>query len=110
MATTNDKLPIRALNDALRIHLRGGTWVLTSGVISLSPELRDAAIACTRAFDDFSPDNDPHHEHDFGAFEIDGTRFNWKIYYDRALSHGSPDPSDPSVTRRVLTLMLASEY
>jgi hypothetical protein len=31
-------------------------------------------------------------------------------YYDRTLTAHSPDPADPAVTRRVITVMLASEY
>jgi hypothetical protein len=31
-------------------------------------------------------------------------------YYDRMLRDASPNPADPAVTRRVLTLMLASDY
>jgi hypothetical protein len=57
------------------------------------------------------PDNDPYSEHDFGSFEIEGDKFFWKIdCYDKTLEFGSPDPTDPSVTTRLLTIMLASEY
>ena len=55
--------------------------------------------------------NDPHGEHDFGAFEFDGTPVIFKIdYYDKDLNFHSPDPGDPAVTERVITLMLAEEY
>ena len=64
-----------------------------------------------RTFDDFSEDNDPWGEHDFGSFEHNGRTINWKIdYYDLALRFHSPDAADPAVTRRVLTIMLAEEY
>ena len=64
------------------------------------------------AFDDFNADNDPHREHDFGSFELNGDKLFWKIDYystdDPDL--GSEDPSDPAKTERVLTVMLAEEY
>ena len=63
------------------------------------------------SFEDFTPDNDPHGEHDFGAFEHAGKRIFWKIdYYDAACENGSEDPADASKTTRVLTIMLADEY
>jgi Protein of unknown function (DUF3768) len=62
-------------------------------------------------FDDFCTAKHPHGEHDFGAFEFDGTPVMFEIdYYDKNLNFHSPDPADPAVTERVITLMLAEEY
>jgi len=33
-----------------------------------------------------------------------------RIYYDRDLQFGSEDAANPTITRRVLTIMLADEY
>ena len=42
---------------------------------------------------------------------VDGRRIIFKIdYYDRDLAYHSPDASDPAVTERVMTVMLAEEY
>ena len=50
-------------------------------------------------------------EHDFGAIEIDGDRYFWKIdHYDSLMVGGSEDPTDPGKTTRVLTIMRADEY
>ena len=49
--------------------------------------------------------------HDFGAINLDGELYLWKIdYYDNDLAFGSPDPADPDVTRRIMTIMRADEY
>jgi hypothetical protein len=43
--------------------------------------------------------------------EADGHTIMFKIdYFAQDLSMHSPDPADPSVTRRVITIMLAEEY
>jgi hypothetical protein len=71
----------------------------------------EAVLTAVRDFDDFTADNDPYNEHDLGALTVDGDRMLWKIdYYDRDRRYGSPDPADPAVTTRILTIMLASEY
>jgi hypothetical protein len=62
-------------------------------------------------FDDFCHANDSHEEHDFGSFEADGHTIFFKIdYLDRDLKYQSADPTDPAVTVRVITVMLADEY
>ena len=102
---------IRILNDELRQHLIGGLAVITTGVAALGPETVQRLVQTLALFDDFHHANDPHQEHDFGAFELDGNSFFFKIdYYSKDLQAGSPDPADPSVTERVITLMLAEEY
>lgn len=63
------------------------------------------------AFSGFTRDNDPHGEHDLGIFEAGDERIMWKIdAYDLAMQYGSPDPADPAITTRVLTIMPAEEY
>jgi hypothetical protein len=106
-----NKARIRALNDALRTTLQGGRVVMTSSVNALPPETVAKALTAMREFSKFDEDNDPHGEHDFGSFEIDGHSFFFKHdYYDTEMEYGSADPADPNVTTRVLTLMLASDY
>lgn len=98
-------------NDYLRQHLAGGRIMMTVGVQSQGPAFITQAFAAIRAFDSFTADNDPYGEHDFGAIEISGTKLYFKIdAYDRDLRYGSPDPADPDLTVRVLTIMLAEEY
>ena len=68
-------------------------------------------MEAVRAFDDFSENNDPYGEHDFGNFTLDGADVFWKIdYYDNDLRDGSPNPAEPALTKRVLTVLLAEEY
>ena len=102
---------IRALNDELRRRLIGGMAVLTPGVAALGQEAVARIIKTIEVYDDFCHANDPHEEHDFGAFDADGNRIFFKIdYFDETLTVHSPDPSDPAVTKRVITIMLAEEY
>ena len=102
---------IRELNDELRQHLIGGMAVITPGVAALGAEFVDRIVKTIAVFDDFHHANDPHQEHDFGAFEIDGSKLIFKIdYYDPTLTHHSEDPANPDLTARVITIMLAEEY
>jgi Protein of unknown function (DUF3768) len=103
---------IADLNDRFRKNLvTGGRTYMTAGVNSKGAEFVSKALAKVIAFDDFNADNDPHGEHDFGSFELEGEKLFWKIdYFDLAGEFGSEDPTDPKKTLRVLTVMLAEEY
>jgi len=92
--------------------LTGSTKTLVTRTVAALPEDTLARLrAAVVQFDAFTDDNDPYGEHDFGAIELEGERYFWKIdYYDRSLRFGAEDPSDTSETMRVLTLMHASEY
>lgn len=98
--------------------------VATEGFRGLHEQDQLRVRELVETFDAFTRDNDPYGERDFGAIYQDGeghwttkrparpaaTVF-WKIdAYDRHLQFGSDDPANPAVTRRVLTIMLASEY
>lgn len=109
MQTDTDR--IRALNDELRQHLLGGGAVITTGIAELGAEAVKRLVKTIAVFDDFCHANDPHQEHDYGVFEFEGTRVAFKIdYYDKSLTFHSPNPADPSVTERIITIMRADEY
>jgi len=111
-------LRIRELNDVFRkstehiaLRVAKRELVVTSGVLAHGDDFITSAVDAVRTFDAFSPQNDPHGEHDFGSITIDGFELYWKIdYHDLELEWGSPDPADPAATKRVLTILLSEEY
>jgi hypothetical protein len=112
MTSISSASRIRDLNDAMRnTGISSGKWMMTAGVQALGPDFVLLAMRAVQTFSAFTEDNDPYGERDFGAFDLAGERLFWKIdYYDQNLEYGSDDPADPTVTTRVLTIMLASEY
>lgn len=108
-------LSIRMLNDKLRQTFRGGRVVVTSSISAWPDHVQCELFRQVQNFNQFTPDNDPRGEHDFGSIDLDWggyrERILWKIdAYDRELRFGSPDPADPAKTTRVLTIMLGSEW
>jgi hypothetical protein len=102
---------IEALNDRARQRLDHCRWILTQGVLACDPLTVAELLIAVEGFDNFTLNNDPYGEHDFGQITLEGTTFFWKIdHYDIDLHMHSPDPSDGTVTARVLTIMLAEEY
>lgn len=102
---------IRKLNDALRRTGKGGKIFLTHALSERGDAFVREAIAAMKSFDAFTSENDPHGEHDFGQLVIGQETVFWKFdYYDQTMEYASEDASDPAITTRVLTLMLASDY
>ena len=102
---------IRSLNDQLRRNFSSGVAVMTPGVAALGAEAAERIFRTIAIFDDFSHASDPWQEHDMGVFDAEGEKILFKIdYFSKDMSMGSPDPANPAVTTRVITIMLAEEY
>ena len=102
---------IKTLNDNLRKSFIGGRVILTQGINVKTPRDIARILAKVRNFNNFTKANDPYNEHDFGSFNYKGEKIYWKIdYYDKSYQFYSEDPSNPDITNRVMTVMLASEY
>jgi len=81
--------------------------MVTLGVM-LMPDM-EGLLQAVRDYDDFTSDNDPNREHDFGAILWLGEQTYWKIdYYDQSLRYWCDPASDDC--QRVLTVMLGEEY
>lgn len=104
-------IDVKTLNDNLRKYLTGGKIVLTQGIEAKTYEEIAEIMLKIRQFNNFTEANDPYDEHDFGSFDYKGEKIFWKIdYYDKNYQYLSEDPSNPNLTNRVMTVMLASEY
>ena len=98
---------IARLNDAARENTVN--YMTTRGILSLDPAVVSDIYIGVQEFKEFSEDNDPYGEHDFGLVTVAGNKVFWKIdYYDQSLGYWC-DPLSPDC-RRVITVMLAEEY
>jgi len=104
------------LNDEFRHSLLKATpiknkLILSFAVSQLSPIDQRRLIGKVVNYDAFSESTDPYGERDFGDISHNDETYYFKIdYYDNDLEFESPDPYDPSVTTRVLTIMHQYEY
>ena len=110
---TNKSEIIAKLNDQVRKNLfdwrSNHKIVMTPGVYK--EPFSNAILNAVKDFDDFNESNDPYKEHDFGQFYVNNMKYFWKIdYYDNSMKYGSEDPSNPKITKRLLTIMRADEY
>jgi hypothetical protein len=61
------------------------------------------ALLKVKAFNDFTKDNDPYGEHDFGHFEIAGDTFYWKR------CHGHSRDKRPDCPQVVIALVVTPD-
>jgi hypothetical protein len=102
---------IRSLNDAFRRAFVGDAVMITTGVEAIRSINAARISKKIRSFESFGEDNDPHHQHDFGAVDEAGERFFFKAdYRNRKTEFGSLDPSEPAVANCMMTIMRAEEY
>ena len=115
-----DKLIVAQVNDRFRKSILTiprhpkGKAATTQGVANLDTLTKVKLFNAVRSFDDFTEDNDPYGEHDFGSIVIDGEKYFWKIdYYESAECVYGVDDTDIDAmlnAYRVLMIMLADEY
>jgi hypothetical protein len=111
MSKSDNTARVRELNDSLRRTFIGGKVVMTDGAAALPEGELAELLERVRGFDEFTSDNDPHGEHDFGSLNLSGQTYFFKVdYYAPDMDGGSEDPADPTKTTRVLTIMRADEY
>ncbi len=107
-------ITIAAQNDLFRTTFdrKLGVVTLTQAVNALDDMNKTKLINLIRDFTIDSHDgNDPYSEHDFGAVELNGEKYFFKIdYYDKTLKFGSEDPANLEMTKRVMTIMHSRDY
>lgn len=108
----NQQGEIAELNDQFRKgNSRLGLWIITAGVGALPDNRKRSLVQAVRTYKNFTQDNDPYGEHDFGIINWEGAEYFWEIVcYDKSLQHLTAHPEDCKRTTRVLTLMRADEY
>ncbi len=88
-----------------------GRVLMTHGLREQSEDFQRELITKTITFEAFDVDSDPYGWHEMGVIEVGETTIWFRIdLYDVNYEYGAGDPTDPDKTRRVMTLLLPSEY
>ena len=92
-------------NDIARKLGLGVTMTIDAAML---PDI-EGLLRHVRAYNEFTPKNDPYEAHDMGFFKWKGQDVIWKIdYYNEQLTN-CVDPLTPTC-KRIITIMLAKEY
>ncbi len=109
LSRSTQQAKVAQLNDRFRRRQEGhGDIVVTPGIRDQGSAFVAKALASVQAYDDFPAE---HPCHDFGIVSVDAIRIGFKIdAYDRDVIFGSPNPADPMVTHRVMTVFTPLEW
>lgn len=111
IAAQNDLFRTSILNTPAAPQDIQGRMLITAGVMAEGEAFMQEALQLTADYDAFSEEADPYGLHEMGVLEVQGRAVWWRIdLYDCDYRFGAETPSDPSQTRRVLTILLPSEY
>src|SRR5258708_1076979 len=102
---------IRHLNDLLRCRGVGGEVMVTAGLDALGTATVIRILLEVAAFTDFNAHNIPPTHHHYRVLSVHCLPIAFKIdYFERTLTYRSADPADPSLTVRIMAVMLSHEY
>ncbi len=111
VAAQNDAFRKASLGLAVDGAIPSGQVVMTQGIVQQTDAFKHTLFAAIAAYDTFNEESDPYGWHEMGVIEIAGETVWFKLdLYDSDYHYGSPDPTNLEVTRRVMTILLPSEY
>jgi len=111
VAAQNDQLRKALCLGETNYPIVPGRLVWTASIAAREGDFFNKVRKAIGEFETFEPENDPDEFHDFGAVEVEGETVWFKIdHYDADYKYGSEDPSDLKRTRRVLTILLPSDW
>ena len=105
-----DVTTIRQLNDELRQTLRGGIVTTTPGVMALGELRQLEVLKAVARFESMLTTTLMANTTSARWMLAASGSFGKSTTSTERLTNHSPDPTDPAVTTRVLTIMLAAEY
>ena len=106
LSKINDTLRVNLITNTGRASCEGitGRLIVTRSVADMPGDQMIAILSAVAHFRDFTEDNDPHGEHDFGSVSLMGEKWFWKFdYYDEHFEAFGHDV-------HVLTIMNSTDY
>jgi len=109
--TKENAKQIAELNVQFRQTFKGGKIVCSESVKALPTTERIKLFSAIKAFSKFNEENDPYQERNFGSVTLNGERYFFMIdYFTLDLKSYSKNAADPSITKRIMTIVADKEF